>query len=79
MNVGSGLPDAGAVVFSRALSTPIRTTSTRWWRSTVPPVQVDGYANCQCDACGEGVLGDCSRRHGGQTLCIPCFEQAIAA
>ena len=44
-----------------------------------PPAMIHGHADCLCEACEEAVLQDCTRRHGGKTLCIPCFERALAA
>jgi formylmethanofuran dehydrogenase subunit E len=44
-----------------------------------PPPIIQGHADQTCDACGEGVVEDCTRSHGGRTLCIPCFKGALAA
>ncbi len=44
-----------------------------------PPVtsKVDGWTTCA--ACGEVVMETRTRARQGQTLCAPCFEQALAA
>lgn len=44
-----------------------------------PPPRVRGHADQRCEACGEGVSEDCTRRHAGRMLCIPCFEVALVA
>ena len=43
------------------------------------PGYVHGHADERCGDCGEGVAEDCTRRHAGRTLCIPCFDRALAA
>lgn len=44
-----------------------------------PPAtsRVDGWTTCS--ACGEVVMETRARARRGQTLCVPCFEQALAA
>lgn len=44
-----------------------------------PPAtsKVDGWTTCA--ACGEVVMDTRARERRGQTLCVPCFEQALAA
>lgn len=44
-----------------------------------PPPMIHGHADSTCEECGEGVVQDCTRRHGGRTLCIPCFKGALGA
>jgi formylmethanofuran dehydrogenase subunit E len=40
-----------------------------------PPRRPRILASLACDACGETAMESRTRRFGGQTLCIPCFEQ----
>lgn len=44
-----------------------------------PPAtsRVDGWTTCA--ACGEVVMETRARARRGQTLCVPCFEQALVA
>jgi formylmethanofuran dehydrogenase subunit E len=44
-----------------------------------PPAtsEVDGWTTCA--ACGEVVMETRARARRGQTLCVPCFEEALAA
>lgn len=44
----------------------------------VPPL-IHAHANARCEACGEKVAEDLTRRHDGRTVCIPCFDSAVAA
>lgn len=44
-----------------------------------PPAtsKVDGWTTCA--GCGEVVMETRARARRGQTLCVPCFEDAVAA
>ncbi|MCX7671169.1 MAG: FmdE family protein [Anaerolineae bacterium] len=40
------------------------------------PAKARIMASLTCEACGEAVMETRTRRFGGRTLCIPCFEAA---
>ena len=40
------------------------------------PAKARIFASLACDACGEPTMETRTRRFGGRTLCIPCFEAA---
>lgn len=43
------------------------------------PALIHVHANARCASCGESVAEELTRRQGGRTLCIPCFETALVS
>ena len=46
--------------------------------NATPPRPARIHASVPCAACGENVMETRVRRLGGQELCAPCFEEALA-
>lgn len=44
------------------------------WLDDAPPRSARVLESLDCAACGERVMESRTRRLGGETLCIPCFE-----
>ncbi|HET9443295.1 MAG TPA: TraR/DksA C4-type zinc finger protein, partial [Acidimicrobiales bacterium] len=44
-----------------------------------PPARARVHASVRCAVCDENVMETRVRRFGGQELCQPCFEAAVAA
>lgn len=44
-----------------------------------PPSKARIHASVPCAACGENVMETRVRRHWGEELCQPCFDEALAA
>jgi formylmethanofuran dehydrogenase subunit E len=43
-----------------------------------PPKKARIHRSLTCEACGEATMETRTRQFGGQTVCIPCFEQREA-
>lgn len=69
-------------------NTALRAEMTRWLMtseleeiysveevSAAPPRRAMVLASLDCENCGEKTMESRTRRFGGRTLCIPCFQQ----
>jgi formylmethanofuran dehydrogenase subunit E len=59
----------------RIFETPLEELFTVSEPSSPAPRQAKILDSLLCSACGESAMESRTRRFGGQTYCIPCFEQ----
>lgn len=62
-------------LINRFLELDLEEMFTIQWLDSPPPRPARVLESLVCESCGEKTMESRTRRFGGKTLCIPCFQQ----